>query len=148
MDCKKALEEARGDMEKAQAILRAKGAVSAAKLAHRETRQGLVDAYIHSGGRIGALVEVNCETDFVARTEVFQALAHDLAMQVAAMSPKYLSKEDMPPGETAPPSEVCLLHQPYIKDPTRTVQDRINEVIAKTGENVRVRRFARFALGE
>ncbi|GBD10476.1 Elongation factor Ts [bacterium HR23] len=148
MECKKALEEAQGDMEKAQAILRARGAASAAKLAHRETRQGLVEAYIHSGGRIGALVEVNCETDFVARTEVFQALAHDLAMQVAAMSPKYLSKEEMPPAETAPPSEVCLLQQPFIKDPTRTVQDRINEVIAKTGENVRVRRFARFALGE
>jgi elongation factor Ts len=98
--------------------------------------------------RIGALVEVNCETDFVARTAVFQGLAHDLAMQVVAMAPKYISPEEMPPGETAPPAEVCLLQQPFVKDPTRTVRDRINEVIAQTGENIRVRRFARFALGE
>jgi elongation factor Ts len=148
MECKRAREEAGGDMEKAQAILRARGAVSAAKVAHRETRQGVVEAYIHSGGRIGALVEVNCETDFVARTAVFQGLAHDLAMQVVAMAPKYISPEEMPPGETAPPAEVCLLQQPFVKDPTRTVRDRINEVIAQTGENIRVRRFARFALGE
>lgn len=148
VDCKQALEQAGGDQAKAQEILRAKGFASAKKLATRETRQGLVEAYIHSGGRIGALVEVNCETDFVAHTAVFQQLAHDLAMQVAAMDPRYVSVEEAPATDSANPEETCLLQQPFIKDPTRIVRDIVAEAIAKTGENVRVRRFARFALGE
>lgn len=148
MDCKKALEEAQGDLEKAKEILRDKGMATAARKASRVTNEGLVEAYIHSGGRVGALVEVNCETDFVARTQEFRQLAHDLAMQVAAMSPLYLDSQDMPEAEERDPQEVCLLQQAFIKDPAKTVQDLINEVVARVGENIRVRRFARFALGE
>lgn len=148
MDCKRALQQANGNLEKAIEILKEKGMATAMKKAHRATNQGVVEAYIHSGGRIGALVEVNCETDFVARTPDFKDLAHDLAMQVAAMAPQYLDIADIPPGVEASPDEVCLLRQPFIKDPTRTIQDLINEVVAKVGENIRVRRFARFSLGE
>ena len=148
MDCKRALQEADGDLERAQEILREKGVVSASKKASRDTNEGLVDSYIHSGGRVGAIVEINCETDFVAKTNDFKTLAHDVAMQIAAMSPLYVDTSDIPEGEDIEPQEACLLQQPFIRDPTMTVQDRINEEIAKLGENVRVRRFTRFSLGE
>ncbi|MCJ7831536.1 MAG: translation elongation factor Ts [Dehalococcoidia bacterium] len=147
MDCKKALTEAGGDQAKATAILRERGLSMAERKAHRSTEQGLVECYIHAGGRIGAMVEVNCETDFVARTDDFRALARDLAMQVAATGPLVVSKDELSPNTEGPVEETCLLNQPYIRDPSRTVQDIVNDVIAKTGENVRVRRFARFELG-
>jgi elongation factor Ts len=147
MDCKRALQEADGDMTKAADILRDRGLSAAEKKSHRTTEQGLVECYIHAGGRIGAMVEVNCETDFVARTDDFQKLARELAMQVAATGPLSVSKEDLPPIAEGKPEELCLLLQPYIRDPSRTVQDIVNDVIAKTGENVQVRRFARFELG-
>lgn len=148
MDTKKALEEADGDLDKAQALLREKGLATAAKKADRATLEGLVESYIHSGGRIGALVEVNCETDFVARTDGFKALAHDLAMQVAAMNPRYLDSPDVPEDDDSTPQESCLLEQPFIRDPSLTVRDRVNETISQVGENVRIRRFSRFSLGE
>jgi elongation factor Ts len=147
MDCKKALTEAGGDQAKATLILRERGLSMAERKAHRSTEQGLVECYIHAGGRIGAMVEVNCETDFVARTDDFRALARDLAMQVAATGPLAVSKDELPPNTEGPVEETCLLNQAYIRDPSRTVQDIVNDVIAKTGENVRVRRFARFELG-
>ncbi|MCS7276680.1 MAG: translation elongation factor Ts [Dehalococcoidia bacterium] len=146
MDCKRALEEANGDLERAKEILRQRGVAIAERRAGRQTAQGLVWAYVHHDGRVGALVEVNCETDFVARTEEFRALAQAIALQVAAMAPKYVSEEEMPPGE-GDPRELCLLSQPYVRDESRTIADLVREVIAKTGENVRVRRFARFELG-
>ena len=147
MDCKKALEESKGDVDKAESLLTEKGIASAARKADRDTDQGLVDTYIHSGGRIGAMIEINCETDFVARTDDFSSLAHDIAMQVAAMSPEFLSVEDA--SENNPVTEdKCLLSQPFIKDPSKTIQDLINETIGKLGENIRVRRFQRFSLGE
>ena len=148
MACKRALEESDGDFAKAEEILAEQGIAAAAKKASRSTNQGLVESYIHSGGRIGAMVEVNCETDFVARTSDFKELAHDLAMQVAAMSPQYVDTSDVPDGEDLDPEQACMMQQPYIKDPTRTVQDLVNATVGKLGENVRVRRFARFALGE
>ena len=149
MDCKRALDEAKGDLDGAEAILRDKGLADAAKRSDRETREGLVEAYIHAGGRLGALVEVGCETDFVARTGEMKDLAHSLAMQVAAMpSTSYVERSEMPDGESRPPEETCLVDQSYIRDPSRTVADVIQEAAAKVGENVRVRRFARFALGE
>jgi elongation factor Ts len=147
LDCKKALEEAKGDLDRAKEILRQQGIAIAEKRASRETQEGVVDAYLHPDGRLGALVELNCETDFVARTDVFLELTHHLAMQVAATDPQYVSPDDMPPDVDGNPQELCLLDQPFIKDPSRTVQDLINEAIAKTGENIRVHRFARFQLG-
>ena len=149
MDCKRALEEAEGDLKGAEEVLRKQGVASVAKKAGRETRQGLVEAYIHTGGRVGALVEVNCETDFVARTLDIKDLAHDLAMQVAAMpSTSYVDRSEVDHDEPRALEEVCLLEQSYIRDPSRTVQDLVVEVAAKVGENVRIKRFARFALGE
>ncbi|MBI2873370.1 MAG: elongation factor Ts [Chloroflexi bacterium] len=148
MECKRALEDAGGKFDRAVDILKEKGFAKAAKKAARETREGLVHCYLHSGGRIAAMLELNCETDFVARTPEFQELAHNLAMQVAAMSPAYVSQEEMAPEDNRPPEEVCLLRQPFIKDPTRQVGELLQEMVAKVGENVRVRRFARFALGE
>ena len=147
LDCKNALEEAQGDPEKAKQILRRRGIAVAEKRAGRETIQGLVDAYLHTDGRLGALVELNCETDFMARTEEFKVLAHDLAMQVAATDPRYISPEELPADSDGDPRDLCLLAQPFIKDANRSVQDLINDVIAKTGENIRVRRFQRFQLG-
>ena len=147
LDCKNALEEADGDLDKAKQILRRRGIAVAEKRAGRETAQGLVQAYIHPDGRLGALVELNCETDFVARTDEFKALAHDLAMQVAATEPRYVSPEELPPDSDGDPRDLCLLAQPFIKDANRSVQDLINDSIAKTGENIRVRRFQRFQLG-
>ena len=148
MDSKRALEEAGGNMDKAQEILREKGIASAAKKSDRQTDQGLVESYIHSGGRIGAMVEANCETDFVARTEDFKTLAHDIAMQVAAMNPKYVDESTIPEGEEVDPSEACLLQQPYIKDPSMTIDELIRETVGKVGENIRIGRFSRFSLGE
>ena len=147
MECKKALTEANGDIERAIEILRERGLAKVAKRAERVASQGLIEAYIHAGGRIGAMVEINCETDFVARTDEFRNLAHDIAMQVAATAPRYLSCEEMPPDTKEQPCDICLLEQPFIKNPSQTVKDRVNEVIAKTGENIVVRRFVRFELG-
>ncbi len=148
MDCKRALVEAAGDLDRAQAILHEKGIASVEKRASRATSEGLVESYVHSGGRIGAIVQVDCETDFVARTSVFKDLAHDVAMQVAAMAPLYLDIADIPDGEDRDPAEACLLQQPFIRDPAKTVEDLVKEAAAKLGENVRVGRFARFSLGE
>jgi elongation factor Ts len=148
MDCKRALQQAEGDPDRAEDVLREQGIASAAKKVTRQTNQGLVESYIHNGGRIGAMVEVNCETDFVARTPDFQGLAHDLAMQVAAMSPKYVDVSDVPEDEPVVHQEACLLQQPFIKDPARSVQDLVNEAIGRLGENVRVRRFTRLSIGE
>jgi elongation factor Ts len=148
MDCRNALKETNGDKVKALEILKKQGFVKAQKTAGRTAKQGLVASYIHGGGRIGALVEVNCETDFVARTPEFQELAHNVAMQVAAMAPEYLSKETCPTGAELDFQSVCLLLQPYIKDPARTIQDVVTELIAKTGENIVISRFARFELGK
>jgi elongation factor Ts len=177
MDCKRALEETGGDMDKAVALLREKGLAAAAKKAGRDAREGLVSSYIHTGGRVGVLIEVNCETDFVARTDEFQKLVRDLAMQIAGLAPLYVDVDHIPADvleakkaalladETvaAKPEavrekivdgqlkkwqrEVCLLEQPF-RDEDRTVRDLVNERIATIGENIRVRRFTRFALGE
>lgn len=146
LECKKALLEAEGDLGYAIAILKERGLLLAEKKAERVTREGLIEAYVHTGGRLGALVEINCETDFVARTEEFKRLAHDLAMQVAATAPRFISADEAPEGED--PTEDCLLVQPFIKEPEKRVQDIIAEAKAKLGENIRVRRFARFELRE
>ena len=148
MDCKRALEETSGDLDRAEELLTQQGIASAVKKATRSTEEGVVESYIHSGGRIGVLLEVNCETDFVARTDDFKELAHDIAMQVAAMAPSYVSSDDVPDGEDAESAETVLMHQPFIKDPSKSVQDLVNEGIGKLGENIRVRRFTRFSLGE
>jgi elongation factor Ts len=148
MDCRNALKETNGDKAEALKILQKLGLVKAQKTAGRVAKQGLVVSYIHSGGRIGALVEVNTETDFVARTAEFQELAHNIAMQVAAMAPEYLSKDTCPTGVEIDFQNACLLLQPYIKDPTKTIQDLVTELISKTGENIVIGRFARFELGK
>ena len=178
LDCKKALEEANGNMEEAILILRKKGLAKAEKKVGRQTAEGLIGSYVHAGGKIGVLVEVNCESDFVARTEDFQTLVKEIAMQIAAMNPKYISPEDVPPevlerekeilreqviktGKSGPVvekivegklkkffEENCLLDQPYIRDPNLTVRELIAQAIAKLGENIRVRRFVRFQLNE
>jgi len=178
MDCKRALEEAGGDIEKAVDILREKGLAKAAKKADRIATEGLVTSYIHGNGKIGVLVEVNCETDFVARNHAFKTLCHDLALQIAASNPQYVSRQDVPEevvekekailkaqalNEGKPEKivekivegrlekfyeENCLVEQPFIKDPDKSVQDMINEYIAKLGENIVVRRFTRYVLGE
>lgn len=178
MDCKKALSQCQGDMEKAIDFLREKGLASAAKKAGRITAEGLVESYIHAGGRIGVLVEINCETDFVAKTDEFKNLVRDIAMQIAATRPEYVKKEDVPQhiidrekevlaaqaaNEGKPEKiiqkmvdgriekfykEICLLEQPYIKDDDKTVQQLITEKISSIGENISVRRFVRYELGE
>lgn len=158
MDSKRALEEAGGDMEKAANILRQQGLAKASKKSGRTALQGLVEPYIHSGGRIGAMVEVNCETDFVARTADFRELAHDVAMQIAATNPRVVSADQLSEQELAALAKeyggrdeaiaaVSLLDQPFIKDAKRTIGDLVTEAVAKLGENVVVRRFARFELG-
>jgi elongation factor Ts len=178
MDCKNALTEAKGDVEAAIVVLRKKGIATAAKKATRATSEGSVASYIHAGGKIGVLVEVNCESDFVARTEDFQQLVHDIAMHVAATDPKFVRKEDVTAeafekekdiyraqaAATGKPAavvekivegkmgkfyeEVCLLEQPFIKDQTMTVHQLIAAVIGKLGENISVKRFARFKVGD
>jgi elongation factor Ts len=178
MDCKHALTESKGDMEGAIVILRKKGVATAAKKATRATSEGAVTSYIHAGGKIGVLLEVNCESDFVARTDDFKTLVHDIAMHVAATDPRYIRKEDVTAdafekekdiyraqaaqtGKPAPViekivegkmakfyEEVCLYEQPFIKDQTITVSQLIATVIGKLGENISVRRFARFKVGD
>ena len=178
LDCRNALKASGGDLEQAKAYLREKGLAAAAKRVAREANEGLVDAYIHAGNRVGALVELGCETDFVARTDAFRDLTHDLAMQIVATKPLYLTPEDIPPdaldqekaiyetqardsGKPEPIieriiegklqkyyQEVCLMKQSFIKSDELTVQDVLNETIAKLGENIVVRRFARFELGD
>ena len=148
MDCRNALKETDGDKAKALEFLQKQGFVKAQKTAGRVAKQGLVTSYIHAGGRIGSLVEINCETDFVARTTEFQDLARNVAMQVAAMDPQYLSKDSCPTGVEIDFQNVCLLMQPYIKDPAKNVQDLVTELIAKTGENIVISHFSRFELGK
>ncbi len=148
MDCRNALIECDWNLEKAAESLRELGYEKAAKKADRPTGQGLVEAYIHAGGRVGAMIELNCETDFVARTDEFKNLAHDIAMQVTAMNPCYIEKDERPEEAEEPAEVLCLLEQPFIKDQTRTIRDLIVETIAKTRENIRVSRFVRFELGE
>ena len=147
MDCKKALTEAKGDVEKAIQLLNERGIALAEKKSDRVAEQGLIEAYVHLGGTIGVLVEVNCETDFVARTDEFKDLAHNLALQVAAMCPECVSEEEMSKEADTDPKTACLLLQPYIKDPTKTIQEVVTETIAKVGENIKIRRFVRFELG-
>ena len=148
MDCKNALAESNGDLQKAAEILREKGLLTASKKSSRETSEGIIDCYIHTGGRVAAVVELNCETDFVARTNEFKDLAHNLAMQVAAMAPTYLDSESVPTSENVNPEESCLMEQSFIRDPSTTIRDLVNETVGKVGENIRVRRFQRFSLGE
>ncbi len=178
MDCKKALEEATGDMDKAVELLRTKGLAAAAKKAGRVAAEGAVGSYIHAGGKIGVLVEVNCETDFVARTDEFQDLVKDIAMHIAAADPRFVSRDEVTPDvleterriyreqaiESGKPenvvdrivegklgkfySEAVLLEQPFVKNSDATIQELLAEKIAKIGENIQVRRFARFKLGE
>ncbi len=148
MECKQALEDSAGDLEKATELLRQKGLAQVAKRADRATSEGVIEAYVHTGGRVAAMVELGCETDFVARTPEFRSLAHDLAMQVAAMAPACVDVDDMEEGDTRPAAQVSLMKQPFIKGSGSSVEDTIREVAAKVGENVRVRRFTRLALGE
>jgi len=148
MACRNILVEANGDMEKALEILKEKGILKAQKRAERVTTQGVIESYIHTGGRLGAMIEVNCETDFVARTDEFKELAHNLAMQVTAMPAQFVSIDEVPEGIEIDPQAECLLLQPFIKDPTKTIQDVIVETIAKVGENIKVSRFTRFELGK
>ena len=178
MDCKHALTEANGDMEKAIKILREKGLASAAKKAGRIAAEGIVDSYIHLGGKIGVLVEVNCETDFVAKTPVFRQLVKDIAMQIAAANPLYLEPADVPAevlekekeilraqalNEGKPEKiidkmvegrlqkyykEFCLLEQAFVKDPEKSIKDLVNEKIAELGEKISIRRFVRYEMGE
>ncbi len=158
MDAKRALQEADGDMGRASELLRQQGLARAAKKSDRAALQGLVEPYIHGGGRIGAIVEVNCETDFVARTPDFRGLAHDIAMQVAATSPRVVSADQLSEAELnslegeygdrkKALEAVSLLDQVFIKDPKRTIEDLVKEHVARLGENIIVRRFARFELG-
>jgi elongation factor Ts len=158
MECKRALEQVDGDFDKAADLLKQQGLAKADKKSGRSASQGLIEPYIHGGGRIGAMVEVNCETDFVARTADFRELAHDLAMQVAAASPRYVTLEEVPQEAWAELerehgsreqalTSVVLLEQPFIKDAKLTIRDLIRDRIAKLGENIVVRRFARFEVG-
>jgi elongation factor Ts len=177
MDCKRALEETDGDIEKALELLRKKGAAVAAKRATKTTSQGLIQAYIHPGNQVGVLIEINCETDFVANTEDIKRFAHDVCLHIAALKPMYLSPEEVDPkflehekeimreqlvnsGKSAKIidqilegkvtklySDVCLLNQPFVKNDQLTVDDVLKELIAKTGENIKIRRFVRFQIG-
>ncbi|NIM94281.1 MAG: translation elongation factor Ts [Anaerolineales bacterium] len=178
LDCREALEKSGGDLEGAMKILREKGLAAAAKRAGRETHSGLLDLYSHGEGRVGVMVEVNCETDFVARTEEFRTFAHEISLQIAANNPQYLTKEDVPEDVIAEKSEdarnqaihegkpenvidrivdgrlqkfyedQCLLLQPYVRDDSLTVEELLTETIAKIGENITIRRFVRWEMGE
>jgi len=147
LECKDALLEAGGDIEKAIEILKCRGLAIAKKKTGRIANQGLIEAYVHHTRQVGALVEVNCETDFVARTDEFRQLAHDLAMQVAATAPQFITAEEIPAEAELDPQEACLLLQPFIKEPDKTVEGIVAETIAKVGENIKIRRFTRFELG-
>ncbi|MDE2027922.1 MAG: translation elongation factor Ts [Candidatus Omnitrophica bacterium] len=155
IDCKKALEEAKGDFAKAKELLRKRGLEMAAKKGDRAAKEGRVEAYIHNGNKIGVVIEVNCETDFVARNEDFCQFTRDLALHIAAMNPKYIRKEDVPAeilgkehDKDAYIKAHCLLSQAYVKDPGKSIQDLLNELVAKIGENIVVGRFVRFKVGE
>jgi elongation factor Ts len=178
VDCQKALTESGGDVEKAITFLREKGLAAAAKRAGRSAAQGVVGSYIHGGGKIGVLLEVNCETDFVARTEEFQKLVKDVAMQIAAANPRYVRRDEVSEAERAREreiyrvqteqsgkpatvidrivdgkmekffSDICLMEQPFIREPGKTIEQLLKEIVARTGENVVIRRFARFQIGE
>lgn len=147
LDCKKALDENDGNFEKAKENLRKKGFESAAKKAERVTAEGIVQSYIHHNKRLGVLLELNCESDFVARTDDFHKLAQRIALHIAGASPLYVSPEEVPEGAEGDHKETVLLQQPFVQDESRTIEDLIKETISKTGENIRVRRFARFELG-
>ena len=150
MECKKALEDADGDIEKAKELLEKLGSLKATKKLSRDTKEGVIESYIHNGSRVGAIVELNCETDFVARTSEFKELAHDIAMQVAAMNPQYINSDDVPDekDDTEINEDDCLLNQACIKDPSKTVENMISDAVGKMGENIRITRFIRFAIGE
>jgi len=155
IDCKKALEESKGDFNKAKEHLRKRGLEMAAKKSDRLAKEGRVEAYIHNGNKIGVVVEVNCETDFVARNEDFIKFTRDLALHIAAVSPKYIKKEDVPADVLAKEADKeayykanCLLAQAYVKDPSKSIQDLLNELVAKIGENIIVGRFNRYKVGE
>jgi len=178
VDCQKALTESGGDVERAITFLREKGLAAAAKRAGRSVAQGVVGSYIHGGGKIGVLLEVNCETDFVARTEEFQKLVKDVAMQIAAANPRYVRRDEVSEAERAREreiyrvqteqsgkpaavidrivdgkmekffSDICLMEQPFIREPGKTIEQLLKEVVARTGENVVIHRFARFQIGE
>ena len=148
MDSKRALEESAGDIAKAESILNAKGLASAAKKADRSTSEGLVVSYIHTGGRVGSMVELNCETDFVARTDEFRILGRNIAMQVAAMNPIYLDRASIPEDVEEVKDEELLNEQEYIRDSSMKITDLVKESIGKLGENIRIRRFSRFELGD
>ena len=148
MDTKRALDAAGGVMEEAEKALAEKGLATAMKKGGRETSEGVIQSYVHTGNRIGAMVELNCETDFVARTTEFNELARDLAMQVAAMSPIHIDRDMVPEDTGDVPAEEVLTEQQYIKDPGKTVSELVTEMIARVGENVRIRRIARFELGD
>jgi len=178
MDCKNALVEANGNVDKASEILRKKGIASASKKASRAVNEGRVEAYIHPGNKIGVLVEINCETDFVAKTDDFSAFSRDIAMQIAASSPMFIKREDVDQetidreldiyrdqakSQGKPDniiekiasgkldkfySEICLMEQPFVKDPDKTIENLVTETIAKLGENISIRRFSRFKIGE
>ncbi len=175
LDCKKALTDANGNQEEAITILRKKGAASAAKKADRATKEGVVESYIHVGGKVGVLIEVNCETDFVARNDDFKIFVKDLCLQIAAASPLYVSREEVPEADLQkerdiavaqvqgkPPaavqkivegklekfySTICLLEQPFVKQPEKTIKEMLTTQVAKIGENIQVRRFVRFQVG-
>ena len=149
MDAKRALDDANGDIEKATLLLREQGLAAAEKRADWETSQGVIESYIHGGGRIGTLIELSCETDFVANTDEFRSLARDIAMQVAAMNPRVITKDERinKPEIEGADEEIVLLEQPFIKDASLKIDDLVKEAILKTGENIRVRRIARFELG-
>ena len=148
MECRNTLLEVEGDIAKALQLLKQRSLAKVEKKRERSASQGLIEAYIHTGGRLGAMVEVNCETDFVARTDEFKELAHHLAMQVAAQDPQFFSAEEIPGGTELEARTACLLLQPYIKNPDMSIQDIIDETIAKVGENIKISRFARFQAGE
>ena len=175
LDCKKALDEAQGNLEQAETILRKKLGSKIDKLASRATKEGLVESYIHVGGKVGVLLEINCETDFVAKTDDFKAFARDVCLQIAAANPSFVRREEVPEADLAkereiaaaqvqgkPPaavqkivegkldkyySQVCLLDQPFVKNPEKAIKDILTEKIAKLGENMQIRRFVRFQLG-
>lgn len=146
LECKQALEANDNDFDKATEALRQKGFASVAKRAGRDTTEGVIESYVHTGSQVGALVELGCETDFVARTPEFRELAHEIAMQVAAMAPIYLSADDIAEDDKRPANQVTLLQQAYIKDSSRQIGDLIQELAAKVGENVKVVRFSRLAV--
>jgi len=175
LDCQKALKEANGNVDEATTILRKKGAASADKKKDRATKEGLIESYIHVGGKVGVLIEVNCETDFVARNEAFKAFVKDLCLQIAAASPTYVTRAEVPEADLAkereiavaqvqgkPPaaiqkivegklekyySTICLIDQPFVKLPEKTVKEMLTEQVAKIGENIQIRRFIRYQLG-